>query len=74
VRRLGELGLDTVLVIDEPGLAMASRLTDPDARTGGCRSVWDPLRAVAGAWGLHVCGEVPWRLLDELEPDVISAG
>jgi hypothetical protein len=35
--------------------------------------VWDPLRAAgAAAWGVHVCGPVPWPLVDLLEPDVVS--
>jgi hypothetical protein len=39
---------------------------------GAAASVWDALRAAAPAWGVHVCGEVPWRLLDLAEPDAIS--
>jgi hypothetical protein len=61
---LAELGLDVLLVVDEPGLAH-SGLRDPGP--------WDPLRAgAAAAWGLHVCGTVPWRLVAEIEPDLIS--
>jgi hypothetical protein len=52
-------------MVDEPGLMAAHR-------AGAQPEVWDALRAVAPAWGLHVCGEVPWRLLDAAEPDVIS--
>jgi hypothetical protein len=62
---LAELGLDVVLIVDEPGLAAAALATD-DAR------VWDPLRQAAAAWGLHVCGKVPWPVIDAAEPDVLS--
>lgn len=65
VRRLGELELDALLVIDEPALARAP----VDA---GDVALWDPLRAAAPAWGLHVCGDVPWELVARLEPDVLS--
>ena len=64
VRRLGELGLAAVLVVDEPGLADAG-IADPRA--------YDPLRSTgASAWGLHVCGRVPWGLVDWLEVDLLS--
>ncbi|MBF6621064.1 MAG: hypothetical protein ITG02_12650 [Patulibacter sp.] len=65
VARLRELGLDALVVIDEPGLAAA-------AGSGIAPDVWDPLRAVAAAWGLHVCGPVPWALVRAAEPDVVS--
>jgi hypothetical protein len=65
VHALGELGLATLVVVDEPGLMAAWR-------HGAAASVWDALRAAAPAWGVHVCGEVPWRLLDVAEPDAIS--
>jgi hypothetical protein len=63
IRALRELGLDALLIIDEPGLATAGRDT----------TVWDPLRAAgAAAWGLHVCGPVPWSLVAAAAPDVVS--
>ena len=65
VRGLHDLGLGALVVVDEPGLMAAHR---QGART----AAWDALRAAAPAWGLHVCGEVPWQLLDEAEPHVIS--
>ena len=65
MRSLADLGLATLLMIDEPGLAGAHR-------AGATPAVWDALRAVAPAWGLHVCGEVAWRLVDAADPDVIS--
>lgn len=52
-------------MIDEPGLTAAYR-------AGATAEVWDAVRAVAPAWGLHVCGAVPWRLIDAAEPDAIS--
>jgi hypothetical protein len=61
VRALDRLGLDVLLIVDEPGLA------DTDI------TVWDPLQSTgASAWGLHVCGEVPWSVVEAAEPDVIS--
>jgi hypothetical protein len=64
VRRLAELGLAAVLVVDEPGLADAG-IADPRA--------YDPLRSTgASAWGLHVCGRVPWGLVDWLDVDLLS--
>jgi len=63
---LREHGLDALLLVDEPGLAQAGL----SARDG---TVWDPLRlASAAAWGLHVCGTVPWTVVDAAEPDVLS--
>jgi hypothetical protein len=64
VQRLRELGLRAVLIVDEPGL---DRAGIPDPR------LYDPLRATgAAAWGVHVCGPVPWALVDALEVDVLS--
>ena len=65
VRRLAQIGLDVLVVVDEPGLALAglSRADTP---------LWDPLRATAPVWGMHVCGPVPWDLVDALELDLLS--
>lgn len=65
VARLRELGVDALVVVDEPGLASA-------AGCGIASDVWDPLRVGAAAWGLHVCGPVPWALVGAAEPDVLS--
>src|SRR3954470_20591375 len=54
--------LNAVLVVDEPALAAR-----PAPET-----VWDPLRAVAPAWGLHLCCAVPWDVVERAEPDVLS--
>jgi hypothetical protein len=62
VAALQARGLDALLVVDEPALAAR-----PAPET-----VWDPLRAVAPAWGLHLCCTVPWHAVDRAEPDVIS--
>jgi hypothetical protein len=61
VAGLTDIGLDVLLMVDEPGLA-GTGLTDTH--------VWDPLRMTP--WGLHICGVVPWRLVQDLEPDVLS--
>jgi hypothetical protein len=58
---LHEIGIDVLLIVDEPGLA-ASGVEDT--------RVWDPLRITP--WGMHICGVVPWGLVRELEPDVVS--
>lgn len=64
VARLRTLGVDTVLVVDEPGLAGQGRLG---------LGVWDRLRDTgAAAWGLHICGPVPWALVDAVDADVLS--
>jgi hypothetical protein len=60
-----ELGLDTLVVVDEPGLDHAG-LKPADAR------VWDPLRQAGTAWGLHLCCRVPWRVIAAAAPDVLS--
>jgi len=65
VRCLVEMGLGALVMVDEPGL-MAAR------EACAVVTLWDALRAVAPAWGLHVCGAVPWGLVDAAEPDVIS--
>jgi hypothetical protein len=64
VERLRALGLRTLLVVDEPGLAAAGSAHP---------AVWDRLRATgAAAWGLHVCGPVPWALVDALDVALLS--
>jgi hypothetical protein len=65
VRRLAQVGLDALVVVDEPGLARAG-VSRADA------ALWDPLRAVAPVWGMHVCGPVPWDLVDALGLDLLS--
>jgi hypothetical protein len=65
VRRLADAGVDALVVVDEPGLAHAG-LTGADA------PIWEPLRAAAPAWGMHVCGPVPWDLVDALDLDLLS--
>jgi hypothetical protein len=69
--RLRDLGLDVLLLVDEPGLAHAA--IGPDG-TGVAvdPDVWDPLRRSAPAWGLHVCSAVPWALVARAAPDVVS--
>jgi hypothetical protein len=65
VHGLAGHGLAALVMIDEPGLMEAHR-------AGSTPAVWDALRTAAPAWGVHVCGEVPWPLVDAAEPDVIS--
>jgi len=66
IERIAALGLDTLLVTDEPGLAAAGL-------SGADVDVWQPLRiAGAAAWGLHICGAVPWGVVDACDPDVLS--
>ena len=60
-----ELGLDVLLIADEPGLHQAALATDH-------AHVWDSLRHAASAWGLHVCCAVPWSLIAAASPDVLS--
>jgi hypothetical protein len=64
VRVLGECGLDVLLMVDEPAV---DQLGVP-----GLDRVWDPLRAVAAVWGLHLCCRVPWELVERVEPQVLS--
>lgn len=64
VRRLAELGLDSVLVVDEPALAVFG--------ADGVERAWEPLRGVAPAWGLHLCCHVPWDVVERAEPDLLS--
>jgi hypothetical protein len=64
VERLRALGLAALLLVDEPGLGGLGRLG---------LGVWDRLRDTgAAAWGLHVCGPVPWALVDAVDADVLS--
>jgi hypothetical protein len=62
---LAALGLDAILVVDEPGIAAAGLELAETA-------VWDSLRASVHAWGLHICGEVPWDVVGAAEPDLVS--
>ena len=61
-----DLGLDVLLVVDEPGLAHAGA----DRRRR--RSLGSAARCRRAAWGMHVCGPVPWELIDAPELDVLS--
>jgi hypothetical protein len=66
IERLDAQGLDVLLIADEPGLAAAGL-------AGADVDVWQPLRAAgAAAWGLHVCGAVPWGVIDATDLDVLS--
>ncbi len=64
VAAVRELGLDAVVVVDEPALALCG--------VDGIEAVWDPLRTVGGAWGLHLCCDVPWDIVDAAAPDLLS--
>jgi hypothetical protein len=59
---LAARGLSTLLVVDEPALAACP--APPE--------VWDPLRAAAPSWGLHLCCAVPWGVVADAQPDVLS--
>jgi hypothetical protein len=64
VRRLRSIGLATILVVDEPALTAFG--------TDGIERVWDPLRVPASVWGLHICCQVPWGIVERAEPDLLS--
>jgi len=64
VQALADRGLTALLVADEPALDVFGAT--------GLEDVWDPLRAIAPAWGLHVCCAVPWGLVERAVPDVLS--
>ncbi|MDO8212197.1 hypothetical protein [Conexibacter sp. CPCC 206217] len=64
VDALSARGLDTLLVVDEPALQLFG--------TRGIEQAWDPLRAVAPAWGLHLCCAVPWDVVERAQPDLLS--
>lgn len=64
VAELDRRGLEALLLVDEPALAVFG----PD----GTEAVWDPLRAIVPAWGLHLCCAVPWDLVERVEPRVLS--
>ena len=64
VRQLAALGFETLLVVDEPALAVFG--------ASGVERVWEPLRAIAPAWGLHLCCHVPWPTVARVEPDLLS--
>lgn len=63
-RELAARGLAGLLVVDEPAL----RLFGGD----GIEAAWDPLRAAAPAWGLHLCCQVPWDVVERARPDLLS--
>jgi hypothetical protein len=60
-----ELGLQALVIVDEPGLNAAGLAPEHV-------HVWDPLRQGTVGWGLHVCCEVPWPLIAAARPDVLS--
>lgn len=64
LQTLTRRGLDVVLVVDEPALGVFG--------AAGAERIWDPLRAIAPAWGLHLCCTVPWDLVELTGPDLLS--
>lgn len=64
VRTLAARGFDALLIVDEPALHVFG--------TADVDPVWDPLRACAPAWGLHLCGPVPWATVVAAAPGVLS--
>lgn len=66
VRALDEIGLCALVVVDEPCLEMLAM--EPSRAA----AAWEPLRAVAPAWGLHACCRVPWDVVELAEPNLIS--
>ena len=62
IEALRARSLHALLVVDEPALAAGDAAAE----------VWEPLRAVAPAWGLHLCCAVPWGLVERAAPDVLS--
>lgn len=62
---LRDRGFDALVMVDEPAL-------DAVARTSGIEHSWDPLRALGAVWGLHVCCAMPWGVVDDAAPDVLS--
>jgi hypothetical protein len=64
VRALALHGHDALVIVDEPALHLFG--------TGEVDAVWDPLRAVAPTWGLHLCGSVPWHTVVVAQPAVLS--
>lgn len=65
VAALAARGLETLLIVDEPALGACGERSV-------AHEIWDPLRMVAPAWGLHLCCAVPWELVDRAAPDVLS--
>lgn len=66
VTTLRELGLECLLVVDEPAVDVAIGFDT------AVLEAWAPLRNVASAWGLHVCCRPPWALLEAASPDVLN--
>ena len=64
VRALAAIGLDALVIVDEPAL---DRFGPREIEIA-----WDPLRAVAPAWGLHLCCRVPWEAVERAAPDLLS--
>jgi hypothetical protein len=65
VTALADRGLDCLLMVDEPALNQVP------AHPSVARA-WDPLRQIAGAWGLHVCCPPPWALFEDAVPDLVN--
>lgn len=65
IAALRERRLDCLLIVDEPALNIAGvESTVIEA--------WEPLRRVGAAWGLHVCCQPPWALLEAARPDILN--
>ncbi|MFZ0180442.1 MAG: hypothetical protein WAL84_11320 [Candidatus Dormiibacterota bacterium] len=65
IAALRERRLDCLLIVDEPALSIAGvESTVIEA--------WEPLRTVGAAWGLHVCCQPPWAVLEAARPDILN--
>lgn len=64
IAELDRCGLEVLLLVDEPALAIFG--------AEGAETVWDPLRAIVPVWGMHLCCAVPWDLVERVEPQVLS--
>jgi hypothetical protein len=69
VGALAGRGIEAMLLVDEPGLVHAGL----DPRRDDDVHIWDPLRNTGALrWGLHICGPVPWRLVEAVAPRILS--
>ncbi len=67
-----ELGAETIIFLDEPGLASLGSAFSPYPQQKAQRWMTKVLEGLKGVSGVHCCGSGDWEMLLSLDVDIIS--
>ncbi len=71
-RYLAELGVPTLMFLDEPYMATYGSAHFPYSRESVQAALGGVLEGLEGLTGIHCCGNTDWDLILDLDPDVVS--